>query len=172
MSLSGGRPFKSPPPTRFFFVSCLRAVFPSFTFPFPCPSLRCNSSLRSAAGEEEGEKGKAVPSSSRSPKNQRPGKRGGGGRGRGEKLCNFFPWGKLDPLLFLPARTSNEPTLFLAFVPLTPPLGAEGKGPRDYWSRDFFISRRERKPSFILERCQRPPPPPATQPASLRRPWQ
>ncbi len=146
--------------------------FPLLYFPFSLSSLRCNSSLRSAAGEEEGEKGKAVPSSSRSPKNQRPGKRGGGGRGKGEKLCNFFPLGKLDPLLFLPARTSKQPPLPRFRSAHSAPGRRGERTARLLESRLFYFERRKRKPSFILERCQRPPPPPATQPASLRRPWQ
>ncbi len=144
MSLSGGRPFKSPPPPRFFSFHAA-GQFSLLYFPFSLSPLGCNSSLRSAAGEEEGEKGKAVPSSSRSPKNQRPGKRGGGGRGKEGKSCaTFFLGGNLIPSSSFLLEPRTNP-LFLAFVPLTPPLGAEGKGPRDYWSRDFFISRRRKR---------------------------
>ncbi len=174
MSLSGGRPFKSPPPPpRFFFRFMPPGSFPLLYFPFSLspPPLQQFPTERRWGGR--GGEGKSRPLLLPLSQKPAPGKKRGRRKGRRGKVVQLFSLGKLDPLLFLPARTSNQPNPLPRFRSAHSAPGRRGeRTARLLESRLFYFEEEKKKPSFILERCQRPPPPPATQPASLRRPWQ
>ena len=110
MSLSGGRPFKSPPPPRFFSFHAAGQFSPPLLSLFPFfPPLQQFPTERRWGGR--GGEGKSRPLLLPLSQKPAPGKKRGRRKGKRGKVVQLFSLGKLDPLLFLPARTSNQPPL-------------------------------------------------------------